>query len=318
MIYKRVVVDVERFFGMTGLNLIQLFIFWTAREIEGVYNRPLCLFVATSKLELLASEIRAHLADGRRGERLREGVRLAIIGKPNVGKSSLLNILTQRPAAIVSPLAGTTRDVVETALNISGYPVIVSDTAGLRKAGDAVEREGVKRALEKAQDADLILFVIDSALGLKLKDISFVEVVHEMMPDLGFDTRIVTIVNKMDLTSKEEGVFIRSKLKGSPSSSAMISCMTGFGIDGLLKVLEFQLKELCGNPLVGSPSLTQSRHRQHLQECLECLDRSQTADDIVLAAEETRLALNELGRITGQVGTEDVLDVIFTQFCIGK
>ncbi|XP_065826636.1 tRNA modification GTPase GTPBP3, mitochondrial-like [Oscarella lobularis] len=262
---------------------------------------------ARVEIKSIIDEIRTHLRDARRGERLRSGVRLAIVGEPNVGKSSLLNILSERPAAIVSPVAGTTRDVIETALNIAGYPVIVSDTAGLRKTNDPVEREGVKRAIEKAENADLILVVIDSSCLGSLSHF------------VGTAARLIVVANKIDLRSPEEESYISSMLKNEAYVSCSISCTTSAGIDHLLQLLESELKKLCGDPLIDSPSLTRSRHRKHLRECVECLDRSQCAEmETVLAAEEVRLALTELGRITGKVGTEDILDIIFDQFCIGK
>ncbi|NWI45822.1 GTPB3 GTPase, partial [Picathartes gymnocephalus] len=266
----------------------------------------------------LEQEIQGHLRDGRRGELLRGGVRAVITGPPNAGKSSLLNLLCRRPAAIVSPTAGTTRDVLEVALDIGGYPLVLSDTAGLREATDPVEREGVTRARARLGQADLVLAVLDAtsvsptplALGAALAAL-----------DPPPDTPCVLVLNKADLLGGDRGSLSATCAQGPPEPPAtLLSCKTGEGLEELLELLAQQLAQLCGDPLLGSPSLTQSRHSRHLGACVAALARFSRRDsgDLAVAAEQLRVARRELGRITGHVGTEDVLDIIFRDFCVGK
>ncbi|KAM6107099.1 5-taurinomethyluridine-[tRNA] synthase subunit GTPB3, mitochondrial [Pterocles gutturalis] len=264
----------------------------------------------------LEQEIGAHLQDGRRGELLRGGVHSVIAGPPNVGKSSLLNLLCQRPAAIVSPVAGTTRDVVEVSLDVSGYPLVLSDTAGLRDATDPVEQEGVSRARDRLRQADLVLAVLDAAavepggLGAAL---------GSLLPPP--TTPCILILNKADLLEGGGGPLRDACARGDTLPPAtLLSCKTGEGLDALLELLARELARLCGDPLSGSPSLTQSRHSLHLGDCAAALARygRDRHRDLGLAAERLRLARRHLGRITGHVGAEDILDVIFRDFCVGK
>ncbi|KAM7025959.1 LOW QUALITY PROTEIN: 5-taurinomethyluridine-[tRNA] synthase subunit GTPB3, mitochondrial [Acridotheres tristis] len=271
-----------------------------------------------STVRALEQQIRAHLRDGRRGELLRGGVRAVIAGPPNAGKSSLLNLLCRRPAAIVSPVAGTTRDVLEVPLDIGGYPLVLSDTAGLRAATEPVEREGVARARQRLCQADLVLAVLDvtsvsptpRALGAALAALE---------PPPG--TPCVLVLNKADLLGGQGVSPSATCAQGHPAT--LLSCKTGEGLEALLELLAKQLEQLCGDPLLGSPSLTQSRHSRHLGACVAALARFNRGDngdngDLAVAAEQLRVARRELGRITGHVGTEDILDVIFRDFCVGK
>ncbi|XP_078525770.1 5-taurinomethyluridine-[tRNA] synthase subunit GTPB3, mitochondrial isoform X2 [Lissotriton helveticus] len=282
----------------------------------------------------LQAEIAAHLQDSRRGERLRSGVQVVIAGATNAGKSSLLNAICQKPAAIVSPIAGTTRDVVETALNVGGYPVVLSDTAGLRVTQDFVEQEGVRRARGRLEEADLILAVIDATeipAGLVGGGPFLERCLEDILPsppcELSPETRdppgtsCILVLNKVDLLGATAPDSLREICSSrSLPSVCPLSCRTGEGLKSFLHVLTGKLEEMCGNPLVGSPSLTQTRHRLHLGGCLECLARFHRHRhlDLALTAEELRIALRHLGKITGKVGTEDILDVIFRDFCIGK
>ncbi|XP_051929883.1 tRNA modification GTPase GTPBP3, mitochondrial [Hippocampus zosterae] len=279
----------------------------------------------------LQAEIVRHLRDERRGERLRSGVQVVIAGATNAGKSSLLNTLCQRPAAIVSPIAGTTRDVVETALDIGGFPVVLSDTAGLRDSRDLVEREGVRRARERVEQADLTLVVVDcSLLSTDNKQASdFLqdhlnsvlhnqEQIHTELPS----DRFLLVLNKVDLLPEEQRQMLKLILgciSGLPPV-CMMSCHTSEGLQDFLTTLHSRVKTLCGDPLSGAPTLTQARHRSHLQHCVTALDQYQRYRDLdlALAAEGIRLALTSLGRITGKVGPEEILDIIFKDFCIGK
>ncbi|KAL5473137.1 hypothetical protein EMCRGX_G027584 [Ephydatia muelleri] len=286
------------------------------------------------KVQDLHRAVMEHLSDGRRGERLRAGVHVAIVGAPNVGKSSLLNILCQRPAAIVSPHAGTTRDVLESALDICGYPVILSDMAGLRLAEDPVEQEGVRRALIRATTADLKVLIGDvSELSWGLDNFNphplseFVAKLVKLSPSalqsdevrraldsFSHDNTIV-VLNKVDLLSQPSPAM-------DDTSLCWVSCLTGDGITQLTKAMKHHLERLCGSPEVGGPSITQARHRTHLSKCADSLDQFlacvEDERSVELAAEELRVAIGHLGRITGKVGIEEILDVIFKDFCIGK
>lgn len=249
--------------------------------------------------------IGAHLKDGRQGERLRGGVRLAIIGPPNAGKSSLMNALAQRDAAIVSDIAGTTRDIVEVHLNLAGYPLLVADTAGLRESGDQIEQEGVRRAKAWAEGADLKLAVFD---GKALPDLD-----AETMRLLDGETLVA--VNKADAATD-----IPSDIDGH--TVWPLSVKSGSGMDALLTELGKKVARRCQVPNDG-PAPTRARHREALARTEAALDRFLTREETAhagaeLEAEDLRLAARELGRITGRVDVEDLLDVIFRDFCIGK
>ncbi|XP_054837529.1 tRNA modification GTPase GTPBP3, mitochondrial [Eublepharis macularius] len=273
-------------------------------------------------VEILEEELRVHLQDGRRGERLRDGVQVVIAGPTNAGKSSLLNHLCRKPAAIVSPVAGTTRDVVEAALNIGGFPVVLSDTAGLRDTNDAIEKEGVSRARERVGNADLILAVLDAAeMAQQPSRLAFS--LQGILPPTRSDGAqpCLLVLNKSDLlgVQNQEGLLQACARLGLPPA-CLLSCKTGEGLPNFLSTFKEQLGHMCGNPLLGSPSPTQVRHRVSLTKCLEALGRfGRHRDlDLALAAEELRQARRLLGQLTGQVGAEEILTLIFKDFCIGK
>ena len=237
----------------------------------------------------LSQEIQAHLDDAGRGEALREGVRLAIIGPPNAGKSSLLNTLAKRDAAIVSDMPGTTRDVIEVHLDLGGVLVIAADTAGLRDSRDAVEAEGVRRALARAREAHLILLLLDGSVPTPQAD----ALSNLREPDL-------VVWNKADL---------------APHDGISISLKTGEGISMLQDLLQQKVQQKFA---AGPPALTRPRHRAALTEALAALDRVLAAAAPELLAENLRLAMRAVGRITGRVDVEEVLDFVFRDFCIGK
>jgi tRNA modification GTPase len=255
-------------------------------EIEG------CVAAETA---LLAAEIARHLADGHRGERLRDGIAVAIVGPPNAGKSSLLNQLARREAAITSPIAGTTRDVIEVAIDLAGYPVVLADTAGLRDSADLVEQEGLRRAVARAEAADLRLFVFDARCPQDAAGAA-------QWP--GPDT--VLVANKIDLAARSDA---------PPAGALALSALTGEGIPELIHTLAAQIAETYD---IAAPLLTRARHREALESTAEALSRSVGAGLPELRAEDLRLAWRSLGRITGRVDVEDLLDVIFADFCLGK
>jgi tRNA modification GTPase len=244
--------------------------------------------------EGLVAEIERHLVDGHRGERLRDGIMVAIVGPPNAGKSSLLNRIAQREAAITSPIAGTTRDIIEVAIDLQGYPVVLADTAGLRDSGDEIEQEGKRRAVQRAEDAEIRLFVFDANHPAEAAGAA-------VWP--GPDT--ILVANKIDLT----------RWPDLPCTAIPISALTGEGVDALLTALGERVAQ---SYRIEAPVLTRARHRQALEEAVSALRRSLSALLPELRAEDLRLALRSLGRITGTVDVEDLLDVIFRDFCIGK
>jgi tRNA modification GTPase len=253
---------------------------------------------AAAAVETVLAEIQSHLNDGRRGERLRDGAGVAIVGPPNAGKSSLINALAGRDVAIVSESAGTTRDVIEVHLDLDGLPVTIADTAGLREVEEGVEREGVRRARTRAADADLILALVD---GTTLPEID-----SETRSLLG--DRSLIVVNKIDLLDRAPAPEIDGH------EAVGISCRSGRGLDRLLS----RIVEMVGDIGGEGPALTRARHRAALTECASALERFVETDTPELAAEELRHAGRALGRITGRVDVEDILDVIFSEFCIGK
>ncbi|KAG9266746.1 tRNA modification GTPase GTPBP3, mitochondrial [Astyanax mexicanus] len=307
---KRCLAHVEAFIDFSEGDLIE----------DGVLNQ------VDLDVPQLQMEIENHLCDERRGERLRSGVQVVIAGSTNVGKSSLFNILCQRPAAIVSPIAGTTRDIVETSLDIGGFPVLLSDTAGLRDTGDCVEKEGVRRARHMVELADVTLVLVDSTqLPQEPPMVSgfLREYLMNVLPSgNNYKQQRLLILNKIDLLPKEHISAIQNVLTQTSDLApvCILSCHSREGLERFLTLLQDRLKTLCGDPLAGSPSLTQTRHRAHLQNCVEALNQyyQYRNVDLALAAEGLRLGLSSLGRITGKVGAEEILDVIFRDFCIGK
>lgn len=244
----------------------------------------------------LAADVRgsvaAHLAD-RHGELIRDGLQVAIIGPPNAGKSSLLNALAKREVAIVTATPGTTRDVIEVRLNLDGYAVVLADTAGLRDPAEAIEAEGVRRALARAADADMVLWLRDGSSDEK----------PSILPENIVSKPLLTVWNKTDLSWP------------APREGLRISAKTGEGMAGLVTAIAAQAKAMLGG--TGVP-FTRPRHRFALEEALTALTRAEAATEAELFAEDVRLALRALGRVVGTVDIEEVLDVVFRDFCIGK
>jgi tRNA modification GTPase len=251
-------------------------------------------------------------AGAGQGERLREGLRVAIAGAPNVGKSTLLNRLARREAAIVSPHAGTTRDVIEVHLDLGGYPVTLLDTAGLREASDPVEQEGVRRAWSAVTEADLVLWIVEAAAAAA---------------DPGLPAQALrlqggpwVLLNKSDLLAPAAAAEVAAQLTGRLSGLLVlnVSAATGTGVDALVQALAgFAEKFFTAEPAL----VTRERHRAALRDAGEALRaalrlRPEGREELV--AEQVRLATWALERLTGRIGVEDVLEVIFREFCIGK
>lgn len=251
-------------------------------------------------LRLLEQDIIHHLDDRHRGERLRDGFSITILGHPNAGKSSLLNALARRDAAIVSSVAGTTRDIIDVHLDIGGYPVTIADTAGLRTSTDEIESEGIRRALVRADQADLKMLVFDGQFWPELDDQTRGLI----------DDNTLIVVNKSDLISQP------SLLAAVVADPVFVSAKTGDGVQALLDRLVFMIDMRFAD--TGQPPLTRIRHRQALEGCLSHLRRSFVATQQDLRAEDLRLAMRSLGSITGLVNVDDLLDIIFRDFCIGK
>ena len=242
------------------------------------------------------------LDDQKVGERIREGFKIAILGPTNAGKSSLLNHLSNRDVAIVSEIAGTTRDVIETHLNIDGYPVIVSDTAGIRESKNEIEKKGIKLSLNRAEEADLKLVVVDA------KNLDFTDILKGLL-----DQNAILVINKSDLLKGDIDPEIK-KL-----NHVLISIKENLNIDELILKIKNNLK----NKFITSDDIliTRERHRQHLEQCLEHLknfNKKNEVEDFDKAAEDLRLATRHLGMIVGKVDVEEILGSIFNDFCIGK
>jgi len=247
-------------------------------------------------------KIKKILNDQKVGERIREGFKIAILGPTNAGKSSLLNYLSNRDVAIVSEIAGTTRDVIETHLNIDGYPVIVSDTAGIRESKNEIEKKGIKLSLNRAEEADLKLVVVDA------KNIDFTDILRDLL-----DENAILVINKSDLLENDIDPEIKK------INHVLISIKENLNIDELILKIKNNLK----NKFITNDDIliTRERHRQHLEQCLQHLknfNNKNEVEDFDKAAEDLRLGARHLGMIVGKVDVEEILGNIFNDFCIGK
>ena len=255
-----------------------------------------------AKSETIKSEIKKTLNDQKVGERIREGFRIAIVGPTNAGKSSLLNYLSRREVAIVSEIAGTTRDVIETHLNIEGLPVVLSDTAGIRKSKNEIEKKGIRLALKRAEDADLNIVVIEPKSGY------FTAFLKNLISD-----KSILVINKSDLGIDD---MVTEYKKYNP---IYISLKDEKNLNQLILAIKEKLK----NQFINSEDIliTRERHRQHLEQCvfhLEDFKNKNVAEEFDKAAEDLRLATRHLGIIVGKVDVEEILGSIFNDFCIGK
>lgn len=250
----------------------------------------------TAKVAELNQQIVAHLDDNHRGEKLRDGFYIAIIGPTNAGKSSLMNVIAKRDVAIVSNIAGTTRDVIEIHLDLAGYPVTIADTAGIRESADFLENEGISRSLNRAENADLKILVLD------VNDKSISAQIEDLI-----DEKTIIVVNKVDGASSRVS---------EEMTSHHISTTKNIGINELLQTISNYVADF----FVASdaPLITRQRHRENLQRCSLCLSEFSLSKDIELAAEDLRLAARYLSSITGKIDVEMILGEIFSSFCIGK
>ena len=255
-----------------------------------------------SEAQSIRKEIENILNDQKVGERIREGFKIAIVGPTNAGKSSLLNYLSKRDIAIVSEIAGTTRDVIEAHLNLDGYPVIISDTAGIRNSKNEIEKKGIKLALEKAENADLNIFVMEP------KSVDYSHFLSNFRTK-----KTIIVINKMDLGVE----FISNEI--NKYVSIQISIKEEKNLDKLIDLIKENLK----NKFISSEDIyiTRQRHRINLEKCVEHLisfEDKNSLEEFDKAAEDLRLATRHLGMIVGKVDVEEILGSIFSDFCIGK
>ncbi|MFV9876216.1 MAG: tRNA uridine-5-carboxymethylaminomethyl(34) synthesis GTPase MnmE [Rickettsiales endosymbiont of Dermacentor nuttalli] len=280
-----------------ALSLVESYIDFPDEELPESITNDL-----NNLITELIQNISAHLNDNHRGEKLRSGLYVTIIGAPNAGKSSLLNLLAKRDVAIVSHIAGTTRDVLEVQLDIAGYPMTIADTAGLRDSNDIIENEGINRARTCAEAADIKIALFDINDLPKLDTLTLNLV----------DENTICILNKTDLW--------KGNLENLQSINSMrsvpISIKQNFGIKELLKLLETKASNILS--LSADPVITHTRYREALYKCLYYLQHFNLNKPIELAAEDLRIAATELGKITGKVSVDEILDQVFSKFCIGK
>ncbi len=249
----------------------------------------------------LRKAIRKHLSGDTIGERLREGFRVVIVGRPNAGKSSLLNAFAQRDVVIVSDIAGTTRDAVDIHLDLNGYPVIITDTAGIRETEEAIEKQGVEIAYRKINDADLLICLFDASLDT-------VQAFDNIAKTYGY--KMVYVANKVDNLTSEQCSNIKKQ------DILLVSAKYHQGIDLLLQ----KITKVIEDKFTSNSNLliTRARYREALSQALQSLDLFDLDKEIELSAEDIRLAAREIGKITGRIEIDEILDKIFGSFCIGK
>ncbi|WP_375604142.1 tRNA uridine-5-carboxymethylaminomethyl(34) synthesis GTPase MnmE [Wolbachia endosymbiont of Anurida maritima] len=297
---KQISGELERLYSNWRQRLITI-----QSKIEAYIDFPEDIWAEKSELEKINNEVQSlvkliqeHLNDNRRGERLREGLHVVITGKPNVGKSTLFNFLAKRDIAIVSEYAGTTRDILEAHIDIGGYPIILSDTAGIRESSDPIESEGISRAKKRSFEADLRI---------------------ELFP---FEQRYninCNVVNSdtIYVLSKADDVINNHNIKINGIDLLPISILKGIGTNKLISLIKEKAEEKFGHDR-DTPVITRQRHRNHMQKALEHLQRFNIDNPIELISEDLRLAAFELGAVIGIINVEEILDSVFSNFCVGK
>ncbi|WP_375326363.1 tRNA uridine-5-carboxymethylaminomethyl(34) synthesis GTPase MnmE [Candidatus Tisiphia endosymbiont of Nemotelus uliginosus] len=293
---------------LTIISLLEAYIDFPDEEIpQEVLEEVLSLTLD------LKHTINKHLNDHRRGELLRSGIKLTILGAPNVGKSSLLNFLMQREVAIVSDISGTTRDVIEGHLDIGGYPIILQDTAGIRTSKNLIEMEGIKRALNTAKIADIKIIMLD-AIKL-INSSSYLKELDSIIELI--DKNTIILVNKIDLlANKTELDLLLPLLISFNNDPLQISIKENIGLNALLKKIENIAHNIAG--LTEIPHITRQRQRHQIEKALEYLENFNIENDLVLATEDIRMAIRSLSNVTGKITVEEILGEIFSNFCIGK
>jgi len=256
-----------------------------------------------SEVEILKQEITEHLNDNLVGDKIKNGLSLAILGAPNSGKSSLLNFLAKSDVAIVSEIAGTTRDIINIHLEIAGVAVVISDTAGIRETVDIIENEGIKRAMQKAQNADIVLYMID--------------VVNPLFHHQLINKNTILVFNKIDQHPNFNiDKFLTDYNIDPQISKVQISITEQVNIQNFFEILKNKINDLIPN--YQSPAITQERYRISLQNCLNSLENFNLNNNIEISAENLRICLYEISKINGKIDIDNILDLIFSKFCIGK
>ncbi|WP_265023090.1 tRNA uridine-5-carboxymethylaminomethyl(34) synthesis GTPase MnmE [Wolbachia endosymbiont (group B) of Ischnura elegans] len=297
---KQISGELERLYSNWRQRLITI-----QSKIEAYIDFPENIWAEKSELEKINNEVQSlvqliqeHLNDNRRGERLREGLHIVIIGEPNVGKSTLFNFLAKRDIAIVSEYAGTTRDILEAHIDIGGYPIILSDTAGIHESSDPIESEGISRAKKRSFEADLRI---------------------ELFPFEQRHNINCNVVNSdtIYVLSKADDVINNHNIKINGIDLLPISILKGIGTNKLISLIKEKAKEKFGHDR-DTPVITRQRHRNHMQKALEHLQRFNIYNPIELISEDLRLAAFELGAVIGIINVEEILDSVFSSFCVGK
>ena len=297
---KQISGELERLYSNWRQRLITI-----QSKIEAYIDFPEDIWADKSELKKINNEVQSlvqliqeHLNDNRRGERLREGLHIVITGEPNVGKSTLFNFLAKRDIAIVSEYAGTTRDILEAHIDIGGYPIILSDTAGIRESSDPIESEGISRAKKKSFEADLRieLFPFEQRYNINCNVVNS-------------DT--IYVLSKADDAINDKNILIGGV------DFLPISILKGIGTNKLISLIKKKAEEKFGHDR-DTPVITRQRHRSHMQKALEHLQRFNIDNPIELISEDLRLAAFELGAVIGIINVEEILGSIFSNFCVGK